>query len=44
MSERQFHDAILMGGPMPVAAVRTRLQGAVPSDDLRADWRFYRFD
>lgn len=43
MSERQFHDAILMGGPMPVAAVRTRLQGGVPAGDLRADWRFYDF-
>lgn len=44
MSERQFHDAILMGGPMPVAAVRTRLQGAVPPGELAADWRFYDFD
>lgn len=44
MSERDFHDAILKGGPMPVAAVRARLSGEVPSDGLRADWRFYRFD
>lgn len=44
MSEREFHDAILMGGPMPVAAVRARLSGNVPSEGLRADWRFYRFD
>ena len=43
MTERQFHDAILMGGPMPVAAVRARLSGNVPAQDLRADWRFYDF-
>ena len=43
MTERQFHDAILMGGPMPVAAVRARLSGDVPAQDLRADWRFYDF-
>ncbi|MDY0022926.1 DUF885 family protein [Arenimonas caeni] len=44
MSEREFHDTILMGGPMPVAAVRARLSGDVPAEGLRADWRFYRFD
>ena len=41
MTERQFHDTILKGGPMPVAAVRARLSGNVPASDLRADWRFY---
>ena len=41
MTERQFHDTILKGGPMPVAAVRARLSGNVPAADLRADWRFY---
>ncbi|GGA73026.1 X-Pro dipeptidyl-peptidase [Arenimonas soli] len=43
MTEREFHDSILMGGPMPVAAVRARLSGDVPVQDLRADWRFYDF-
>ena len=43
MTERKFHDSILMGGPMPVAAVRARLSGDVPAQDLRADWRFYDF-
>lgn len=43
MTEREFHDAILMGGPMPVAAVRARLAGEVPAGGLRADWRFYDF-
>jgi uncharacterized protein (DUF885 family) len=36
MSERQFHDAILQGGPMPVSLVRDRLQQQAP----RAPWRF----
>ena len=43
MSEREFHDAILKGGPMPVAAVRARLRGEVPAGDLSADWKFYDF-
>lgn len=43
MSEREFHDAILKGGPMPVAAVRARLRGEVPAGDLKADWQFYDF-
>lgn len=43
MTERAFHDTILKGGPMPVAAVRARLAGDVPTQDLRADWRFYDF-
>jgi hypothetical protein len=37
MTERQFHDAILMGGPMPVPFVRARLTGK-PVDEA---WRFY---
>ena len=43
MTERQFHDAILMGGPMPVAMVRARLQGQLPTGGLPTDWRFYDF-
>jgi uncharacterized protein (DUF885 family) len=41
MGERQFHDAILEGGPMPVSLVRSRLLGVAPPEDLPADWRFY---
>jgi hypothetical protein len=37
MTERQFHDAILMGGPMPVPYVRARLTGEAPD----TQWRFY---
>ncbi len=43
MTEREFHDAILKGGPMPVAMVRARLLGELPPGELRADWRFYDF-
>ena len=43
MSEREFHDAILKGGPMPVAVVRSRLLGELPPGDLKADWKFYDF-
>ena len=43
MGEREFHDAILKGGPMPVAVVRARLRGEAPPADLRADWQFYDF-
>jgi uncharacterized protein (DUF885 family) len=41
MTDRQFHDAILMGGPMPVSVVRSRLLGEAPKEDLPAEWRFY---
>jgi uncharacterized protein (DUF885 family) len=41
MTERQFHDAILKGGPMPVEMVRARLLGLELSPDYEASWRFY---
>lgn len=37
MTDRQFHDAILMGGTMPVPYVRSRLTGQA----VDANWRFY---
>ena len=40
MSNRDFHDAILQGGPMPVELVRARLMGLPLSRDYRASWRF----
>ncbi|MFY2764574.1 DUF885 family protein [Arenimonas sp. MALMAid1274] len=43
MGERDFHDAILKGGPMPVAVVRARLRGDSLSGGLRGDWKFYDF-
>ena len=40
MSNRDFHDAILQGGPMPVELVRARLLGLPLTRDYRAKWRF----
>lgn len=44
MSDRQFHDAILKGGPMPVELVRARLRNESPTRELKARWRFYALD
>jgi hypothetical protein len=41
MTERQFHDAVLQGGTMPVELVRARLTGARElTRDYTARWRF----
>lgn len=44
MSDRQFHDAILQGGTMPVEMVRARLLDAPPKPGHVASWRFYDLD
>lgn len=41
MSDREFHDAILRGGPMPIEMVRARLLGQAPTADFKPGWRFY---
>jgi uncharacterized protein (DUF885 family) len=41
MTNRQFHDTILQGGPMPVEMVRARLTAEALKPDYRAGWRFY---
>ena len=43
MSEREFHDAVLMGGEMPVSVVRSRLKQQTPDVNLPAQWKFYDF-
>jgi len=40
MTEREFHDAVLQGGPMPIAMVRARLEKLVLTRDGAAPWRF----
>ena len=40
MSEREFHDAVLQGGNMPVEMVRARLTGTRVSRGYRSEWRF----
>lgn len=42
MSEREFHDAIMQGGPMPVRFVRARLHGDATMLDSGQPWRFYQ--
>jgi hypothetical protein len=40
MSDREFHDAILQGGPMPIAMVRARLAKVPLTRAGPAPWRF----
>jgi uncharacterized protein (DUF885 family) len=41
MTDREFHDTILKGGPIPVSVVRSRLMGINPDPDSKPAWRFY---
>jgi uncharacterized protein (DUF885 family) len=41
MTATQFHDAVLLGGYMPVELVRARLRGQPLTRDFRTTWRFY---
>jgi len=43
MTDREFHDAVLQGGRMPVEMVRARLTGARLTREYRANWRFAGF-
>ena len=40
MTDRAFHDAVLQGGPMPIAMVRARLANVTLTRDGAAPWRF----
>jgi uncharacterized protein (DUF885 family) len=40
MSDRDFHDRILRGGPMPIEMVRVRLAGELLPRDFTSSWRF----
>ncbi|HSM62254.1 MAG TPA: hypothetical protein VK849_15705, partial [Longimicrobiales bacterium] len=40
MSAREFHDAVLEGGRMPVEMVRARLTGQPLTRDHTTRWRF----
>ncbi|MEO6656068.1 MAG: DUF885 family protein [Pyrinomonadaceae bacterium] len=42
MTDKQFHDAILHEGPIPVEMVRSILTNGKLTKDFKADWRFYR--
>lgn len=41
MTNREFHDAILQSGRMPIEMVRARLAGIPLTRGYRADWRFF---
>lgn len=40
MKDREFHDALYRGGPMPIAMVRARLAGTPLTREGAAPWRF----
>ncbi len=40
MTDREFHDAVIQGGPMPIAMVRARLLKMPLSREGAAPWRF----
>jgi len=40
MTDRQFHDAVLQGGPMPIAMVRARLEKLALDRGGPATWTF----
>jgi uncharacterized protein (DUF885 family) len=41
MTNREFHDAVLRQGSVPVELVRTTLKGELPPQDFQTSWRFY---
>jgi uncharacterized protein (DUF885 family) len=41
MTGREFHDAVLQGGRMPIEMVRARMADIPLTRDYRANWRFY---
>lgn len=41
MTNKQFHDAILQGGSIPVELIRADLTNQPLTRDFRASWRFY---
>ncbi len=40
MTDRDFHDAVLKGGPMPITMVRARLENIALTRDGAPPWRF----
>ena len=41
MPATEFHDAVLLGGPMPIELVRARLLRQPLTKDFKSSWRFY---
>jgi hypothetical protein len=40
MTDREFHDAVLQAGPIPIEMIRALLRGEAPARDHAASWRF----
>jgi hypothetical protein len=40
MTDREFHDAIYLGGPMPIAMVRARMLKMPLTRDGATPWKF----
>ena len=41
MSATEFHDAIILGGSLPVELVRARLTNQTLTKDFKSNWHFY---
>jgi hypothetical protein len=41
MTDRQFHDAILHEGPMPIEMLRADMEGNTLTPDFQTTWKFY---
>ncbi len=41
MTEKQFHDALLQGGPMPIELLRASMTHQKLTQDFRSAWQFY---
>jgi hypothetical protein len=41
LTAREFHDAVMQGGRLPVELVRARLTGQPLTRDFQSQWRFY---
>jgi uncharacterized protein (DUF885 family) len=41
MQPREFHDAVLQGGRMPIEMVRARMADIPLTRNYQASWRFY---
>lgn len=41
MTEREFHDAVLREGPIPIEMIRASLIHQPLTEDFKTDWKFY---
>jgi hypothetical protein len=41
LTNRQFHDAVLKEGSIPIELIRASLTGQKLTKDFRSEWKFY---